>query len=55
MTETAYTGLIFFVCGAPRSGTMVTHALICLSERMCDYHAEISYVTPMVRADSISK
>lgn len=53
MTETAYTGPIFFVGGAPRSGTTVTHALICSSERMCDYHPEISYVTPMVRAYTI--
>lgn len=32
-----------FVGGAPRSGTTVTHALICTSARVCDYHPEISF------------
>jgi hypothetical protein len=34
---------LVFVGGAPRSGTTVTHALICTSERVNDYHPEISF------------
>ena len=34
---------IIFVGGAPRSGTTVTHALICTSEQANDYNAEISF------------
>jgi hypothetical protein len=32
-----------FVGGAPRSGTTVTHALLCTSKRVSDYHPEISF------------
>jgi hypothetical protein len=32
-----------FVGGAPRSGTTVTHALLCTSSRVSDYHPEISF------------
>ncbi len=41
---------IYFVGGAPRAGTTVTHALMCTPSKMNAYHSEISYVTPMVRA-----
>jgi hypothetical protein len=34
---------IVFVGGAPRSGTTVTHALICTSAAVSDYHPEISF------------
>jgi hypothetical protein len=34
---------IVFVGGAPRSGTTVTHALLCTSTQVCDYHPEISF------------
>ena len=34
---------IVFVGGAPRSGTSVTHALICTSASVCEYHREISF------------
>jgi len=34
---------IVFVGGAPRSGTTVTHALICTSTRVNSYTAELSY------------
>lgn len=35
---------LVFVGGAPRSGTTVTHALICTSEKVCEYHPEISFL-----------
>jgi hypothetical protein len=34
---------IVFVGGAPRSGTTVTHALLCTSQQVSDYHMEISF------------
>jgi hypothetical protein len=34
---------LVFVGGAPRSGTTVTHALLCTSAKVSDYHPEISY------------
>ena len=34
---------IVFVGGAPRSGTSVTHALICTSRSVSPYHREISF------------
>jgi hypothetical protein len=34
---------IIFVGGAPRSGTTVTHAVICTSDRTSRYHPEISF------------
>jgi hypothetical protein len=34
---------IVFVGGAPRSGTTVTHALLCTSSQVSDYHPEISF------------
>jgi hypothetical protein len=34
---------IVFVGGAPRSGTTVTHALLCTSTQVCNYHPEISF------------
>lgn len=39
---------IIFVGGAPRSGTTVTHALLCTSRRTNNYHPEITYVTPIL-------
>lgn len=41
---------IVFVGGAPRSGTTVTHALLCTSRRTNTYCPEISYVTPILTA-----
>jgi hypothetical protein len=41
---------IFFVGGAPRSGTTVTHALLCSSKKTNPYHPEISYITPIFKA-----
>ncbi|MFZ1725998.1 MAG: sulfotransferase [Albidovulum sp.] len=41
---------IYFVGGAPRSGTTVTHALICTSERVSNYHPEISFIRPTFEA-----
>lgn len=34
---------IIFVGGAPRSGTTLTHALICTSRSVCRYHPEVSF------------
>lgn len=45
-----FEGPIHVVGGAPRSGTTVTHALICTSKRVNNYHPEISYVRPIVEA-----
>ena len=43
-------GPVYFVGGAPRSGTTVTHALLCTSALVNRQHPEISYVTPLVRS-----
>lgn len=50
MTGTGRDNLIYFIGGAPRSGTTITHALLCTSSRMNAYHPEISYITPIVEA-----
>jgi len=50
MTEPATANPIFFVGGAPRSGTTITHALVCTSARINAYHPEISFLTPIVAA-----
>ena len=44
---------IIFVGGAPRSGTTVTHALLCTSDRTNAYHPEISFVRPLFNAYSV--
>lgn len=41
---------MIFVGGAPRSGTTVTHALLCTSQKTSPYHAEISFVRPLFNA-----
>lgn len=41
---------VIFVGGAPRSGTTLTHALICTAEDVCDYHAEISFYRYLIQA-----
>lgn len=41
---------LVFVGGAPRSGTTVTHALICTSARVSDYHPEISFFRGLAQA-----
>ncbi|WP_373504119.1 sulfotransferase [Aestuariivirga sp.] len=38
---------IVFVGGAPRSGTTVTHALLCTSAHNNSYHPEISFMRPL--------
>lgn len=50
VNETKVGQPIIFVGGAPRSGTTVTHALLCTSARTNNYHPEISYVTPILSA-----
>ena len=41
---------LIFVGGAPRSGTTVTHALLCSSSKANAYCPEISFLLPMVNA-----
>lgn len=41
---------IFFIGGAPRSGTTLLHQLICTSGQTNVYHPEISFVVPLVYA-----
>lgn len=41
---------VIFVGGAPRSGTSVTHALMCTAQAVNRYHPEISYVRPVLEA-----
>src|SRR5262249_47468058 len=41
---------LVFVGGAPRSGTTVTHALICTSARVSEYHPEISFFRGLTQA-----
>ena len=41
---------IYFVGGAPRSGTTVTHALLCTSARTNPYTPEISFIRPLFTA-----
>jgi hypothetical protein len=45
-----YPDKIVFVGGAPRSGTSVTHALICTAERVSDYHPEASFLRGLMPA-----
>lgn len=44
---------VIFVGGAPRSGTTVTHALLCTSQRANNYCPEISFVRPLFNAFSV--
>lgn len=44
---------IIFVGGAPRSGTTVTHALLCTSDKANAYCPEISFVRPIVNGYAI--
>lgn len=41
---------IVFVGGAPRSGTSVTHALICSADRVSNYHPEASFLRGLLPA-----
>lgn len=41
---------VIFVGGAPRSGTSVTHALLCTAEAVNRYHPEIGYVRPVLES-----
>jgi len=41
---------VIFVGGAPRSGTSVTHALICTAQSVNRYHPEISFVRPVLES-----
>jgi hypothetical protein len=42
-----------FVGGAPRSGTTVTHAIICTAPEVCAHHPEISFVRPVFDAYAV--
>lgn len=48
MTEETQKQTVIFVGGAPRSGTTVTHELICTSSHTNPYHPEISFVLPLI-------
>lgn len=47
MTELEAPGKVIFVGGAPRSGTSVTHALLCTAPACNVYHCEISFARPI--------
>jgi len=44
---------VVFVGGAPRSGTTVTHALLCTSAKANDYCPEVSFLRPIVNAYAV--
>lgn len=44
---------VIFVGGAPRSGTTVTHALLCTSDKANSYCPEISFVRPIVNGYAV--
>lgn len=41
---------VVFVGGAPRSGTTITHKLICTSTKTNRYHPEISFILPLIHS-----
>lgn len=41
---------VIFIGGAPRSGTTVTHELVCTSSHTNRYHPEISFVLPLINS-----
>lgn len=53
MSETTGPRKVIFVGGAPRSGTSVTHALICTAPACNAYHPEISFVRPVFDCYSV--
>lgn len=44
---------VIFVGGAPRSGTSVTHALLCTAPASNEYYPEIGFVRPLFEAYSV--
>lgn len=44
---------VIFVGGAPRSGTSVTHALLCTAPSCNEYHQEISFVRPLFESYAV--
>lgn len=44
---------VIFVGGAPRSGTSVTHALLCTAPSCNDYHPEIGFVRPIFESYTV--
>lgn len=53
MSEVNAPRKIIFVGGAPRSGTSVTHALLCTAPACNAYHCEISFVRPLFDSYSV--
>ncbi len=53
MSETTGPRKVIFVGGAPRSGTSVTHALICTAPACNAYHSEISFVRPIFESYAV--
>ncbi|MFN4128552.1 MAG: sulfotransferase [Paracoccaceae bacterium] len=50
MAEATAPMKVIFVGGAPRSGTSVTHALLCTAPACNRYHPEISFVRPIFQS-----
>ncbi|MFC7704771.1 sulfotransferase family protein [Plastorhodobacter daqingensis] len=50
MTQNTPPCPIIFVGGAPRSGTTVTHALLCTSAHSNVYHPEVAFIRPLVES-----
>ncbi|GEM_PF-1626223 len=50
MAEATAPMKVIFVGGAPRSGTTVTHALLCTAPACNQYHPEISFVRPIFQS-----
>lgn len=53
MTEPTGPKKTIFVGGAPRSGTTVTHALLCTAQAVNAYHPEISFVRPVFESYAV--
>lgn len=53
MTEASAPLKVIFVGGAPRSGTTVTHALICTAPEVSHYHPEVSFIRPVFDTYSV--
>ncbi|MBL4919344.1 sulfotransferase family protein [Szabonella alba] len=50
MSDATGPAKVIFVGGAPRSGTSVTHALLCTAPASNPYHPEISFIRPIFQS-----
>ena len=53
MTEVTAPLKVIFVGGAPRSGTSVTHSLLCTAPAVNEFHNEISFARPVFEAYAV--